>query len=113
MHREALGLHAPKAWVDVLALAIVPRLDQAFHFEGRGEVRQDLPPIPGHRAAGRLHHERMPLQEAASHRERLDDSGAVHRAARPIPGLNVDAGAPHDPEVAVVEHPDVHLVVED
>jgi len=113
VHREAPRLHASEAWIDVLALAVVPCRDQPLRFEGRGEVGQDLLPIPGRRAAGRLHHERVPPQEAAAHGQRPDDGGALQRAARPIPGLDVDACAPDDPVVAVVEHPDVHLVVED
>jgi len=113
VHREAFGLHACKAWVDVFAFAVVLRPNQACDFEGRGEVCQHFLPIPGHRASCGFHHERMSLQETATHGERLDDGGALQCSTWPIPGLNVDARTPHDPEVAVIEHPDVHLVVKD
>jgi len=110
---EAPDLQPPEARIDVLAISVISCPDQALHLEARWEFHQDGLPVPGHLTPAGLDGEVVVLHEGTSHCQCLDDRRAAQLAARCIPGLDADTGAPHDPEVAVVQHPDVRLPVED
>mmetsp|Transcript_94039 Transcript_94039/g.237015 ORF Transcript_94039/g.237015 Transcript_94039/m.237015 type:complete len:277 (+) Transcript_94039:495-1325(+) len=93
--------------VDWLGQLTIACCDEARHVPVRGEIPQDGQAVPRDLAIHGLDDQRVALQEWATERHSASGGPAILRPlGRPIPALNSDQQARHDPEVAVPE--DVH-----
>mmetsp|Transcript_94761 Transcript_94761/g.238881 ORF Transcript_94761/g.238881 Transcript_94761/m.238881 type:complete len:223 (-) Transcript_94761:81-749(-) len=103
--------HEFQARVDMFALAAESRTDKAIDFKYRREVRQDFLLVPCGTAFARVHSQHVALQEGTTHGHRRDDAGHA-RATRGVPALDLHALCAHNPEVAMLEHPDLRTAIE-
>mmetsp|Transcript_36847 Transcript_36847/g.111367 ORF Transcript_36847/g.111367 Transcript_36847/m.111367 type:complete len:242 (+) Transcript_36847:444-1169(+) len=111
-----LGLDAAQSQsletrVHVLPAVVVRGLDEPVHGERRGEGAEDRRPVPCDLTAPGLDNERVALQEGPADGNGLDHRRAARRAVG-VAALDMHAVAAHDPEIALLQHPELGLAVE-